>query len=65
MNVNKFIEKQIPYQVLESFGLTKDMVNDLPMDVLSGILSGQRSPVLPIEVESPEGERFVREPVSP
>lgn len=55
MNVNKFIEKQIPYQVLESFGLTKDMVNDLPMDVLSGILSGQRSPVLPIEVESPEG----------
>ena len=48
---------EIPYGVLETFGLTRNMIDDLPMDILSQILSGQRSPVLPVEVEGENGEK--------
>lgn len=57
MNVNKINNSEIPYSVLESFGLTRNMIDDLPMDVLSRILSMQRSPVLPIEVDGPNGDK--------
>lgn len=57
MNVNKINNSEIPYHVLESFGLTKNMFDDLPMDVLSEILSGLRSPVLPVEVKGENGEK--------
>lgn len=57
MNVNKINNSEIPYYVLETFGLTRNMIDDLPMDVLSKILSGQRSPVLPVEVEGGNGEK--------
>lgn len=35
MNVNKINSSEIPYSVLETFGLTRNMIDDLPMDVLS------------------------------
>lgn len=57
MGVNKINNSEIPYGVLETFGLTRNMIDDLPMDVLSRILSGQRSPVLPVEVEGENGEK--------
>ena len=57
MNVNKINNSEIPYYVLETFGLTRNMIDDLPMDVLSKILSGQRSPVLPVEVEGVNGKK--------
>ena len=57
MNVNKIDNSQILYSVLETFGLTRNMIDDLPMDVLSHILAGQRSPVLPVEVQRPDGEK--------
>ncbi len=57
MDVNKINNSEIPYYVLETFGLTRNMIDDLPMDVLSKILSGQRSPVLPVEVEGVNGEK--------
>lgn len=57
MSVNKINSAEIPYKVLETFGLTRNMIDDLPMDVLSQILSGQRSPVLPIEVTGENGEK--------
>lgn len=57
MNVNKISSSEIPYRVLETFGLTQNMIDDLPMDVLSQILAGQRSPVLPVEVEGQEGQK--------
>lgn len=57
MNVNKINSSEIPYQVLETFGLTQNMIDDLPMDVLSQILAGQRSPVLPVEVVGKEGQK--------
>lgn len=57
MNVNKINSSEIPYSVLETFGLTRNMIDDLPMDVLSQIMLGQRSPVLPVEVEGENGEK--------
>lgn len=57
MNVNKINSSEIPYGILETFGLTRNMIDDLPMDVLSQILSGRRSPVLPVEVEGENGEK--------
>lgn len=57
MNVNKISSSEIPYRVLETFGLTQNMIDDLPMDVIAQILAGQRSPVLPVEVEGQEGQK--------
>lgn len=57
MNVNKINSSEIPYSVLETFGLTRNMIDDLPMDVLSQIMLGQCSPVLPVEVEGENGEK--------
>lgn len=57
MNVNKINSSEIPYGILETFGLTRNMIDDLPMDVLSQILSGRRSPVLPVKVEGENGEK--------
>ena len=37
MNVNKINNVEIPYHVLETFGLTRNMIDDLPIDVLSRI----------------------------
>lgn len=58
MNVNNINNSEMPYYVLETFGLTRNMIDDLPMDVLSKILSGQRSPVLPVEVDGVNGEKI-------
>lgn len=58
MDVNKINSMEIPYGVLETFGLTRNMIDDLPMDVLSQILSGRRSPVLPVKVKGEKGEEI-------
>lgn len=57
MNVNKFNSSEMPYQVLSTFGLTQNMIDDLPMDVISQILAGQRSPVLPVKVVGEDGKK--------
>lgn len=41
-------DEEIPYEVLNRFGLSQEMIEDLPQNVLSGIRDGRRSPVLPI-----------------
>ena len=55
MNRYKFSEEEVPYGTLEQFGLTREMVGDLPVDVLQAIQSGRRSPVLPIRADDSEG----------
>ena len=55
MNRYKFSEEEVPYGILEQFGLTREMIGDLPVDVLQAIHSGRRSPVLPIRVDDSEG----------
>lgn len=55
MNRYKFSEEEVPYGILEQFGLTREMIGDLPMDVLQAIHSGRRSPILPIRIDDSDG----------
>lgn len=58
MNVNRFNNSDFPYEELEDFGLTRNMIEDLPMDVLENILNGQRSPVLPMVKTTSDGDKL-------
>lgn len=49
---------ELPYEVLEQFSLTQEMIEDLPMHVLDDLCDGRHSPVLPIEVADESGERI-------
>ena len=55
---SKYNESQIPYSVLEHYGLTEQMITDLPTDVRRDILNGHRSPVLPVSVMDAEGNKI-------
>ena len=46
----QFTENEIPFQTLDRLGLTREMIEDLPVRVTNDILEGRRSPVLPIKV---------------
>ena len=59
MNKNRFEEQELPYQTLEKYGLTREMIEDLPMHVLEDISMGRRSPVLPIQIED-ENENVIK-----
>lgn len=52
----KFDENEVPYKTLEQFGLTREMIEDLPMRVLEDIYEGNPTPVLPIQVIDDNGE---------
>lgn len=51
----QFTENEIPFETLEQFGLTHEMIEDLPMRVINDIVNGRRTPVLPIKVEDENG----------
>lgn len=55
MRKMKFTEGEIPYETLEPFGLTKEMIEDLPTEVINDLLEGRRSPVLPITIKDNAG----------
>ena len=55
MSRYKFKEDEVPYAILEEFGLTQEMIEDLPVDVYRDILNGRLSPVLPIRVTNRDG----------
>ena len=55
MSRYKFKEDEVPYAILEQFGLTQEMIEDLPTDVYTDILNGRLSPVLPISVKDKKG----------
>ena len=52
-------EQEVPYETLAKYGLTREMIEDLPMHVLEDIGQGRRSPVLPIQVED-ENENVIK-----
>ena len=56
MKQTQFELNEVPYQTLERFGLTQEMIEDLPMHVLNKICDGLHSPVLPVRVHDEEGE---------
>ena len=46
---------EVPFGTLEQFGLTQEMVEDLPENVLADILNGFRSPLLPVITKDDRG----------
>ena len=48
--IYNFDENEMPYGILERFGLTQEMIEDLPTDILQNILNGRHSPVLPVHI---------------
>lgn len=58
MKRNSFEEREVPYQTLAKFGLTHEMIEDLPMHALEDISNGRPSPVLPVSMEVNEGYRI-------
>ena len=62
MNYN-FDENEMPYGILERFGLTQAMIDDLPTDVLQNIYNGRKSPVLPVHITADDGEEVKELPL--
>ncbi len=58
MSIKIFKEKDIPYEKLEKVGLTRQMIEDLPEDTQTRILSGQLSPVLPLSITADDGQEY-------
>ena len=56
MNVVRFELIELPYPTLARFGLTQEMIEDLPMRVLEDIGQGGYSPVLPVRVTDENGK---------
>jgi len=48
-------ENEVPYGTLELFGLTQEMIEDLPQNILEDILNGFRSPLLPVVTKDDRG----------
>lgn len=46
---------EIPYEVLSDFGLTQEMIEDLPVDILDNLYQGRPSPVLPVFFTAEDG----------
>lgn len=59
MNKKKFKEEEIPYEKLEKVGLSRQMIEDLPEDALDKVLSGQLSPVIPLNVTTDDGQTYL------
>lgn len=56
MNQNQFKEEEIPYHILNRFGLTQEMMEDLPEGVSKRLREGGLTPVLPIKVTDENGD---------
>ena len=55
MKRNSFEESEVPYQTLAKYGLTHEMIEDLPMHALEDISNGRPSPVLTVSMEVNDG----------
>ena len=56
--IKVFSESDIPYDVLEKFGIPKDAVEDFPENVMRRFLSGKSTPVMPVYYITERGERI-------
>lgn len=51
-----FNQQDIPYDTLQKFGLTKEMIDDLPEQVMTKLLRGQWTPPLPVIYKNQDKE---------
>lgn len=58
-NKEHFKQEEIPYGILAKFGLTQEMIEDLPQNVIHRLLSSRTTPVLPIVTENIDGETIL------
>lgn len=54
----RFEFEELPYETLSQFGLTQEMIEDLPMHVLEELSHGRHSPVLPIKVSDEQQKQL-------
>lgn len=54
-NIERFTEKEIPYKTLEQYGLTQQMIDDLPQGVIQQLLSSRKTPLLPLRATTVDG----------
>lgn len=53
----RFTSKEIPYGKLKRFGLSQEMIDDLPQNVMERFLSSRKTPLLPVMTENTEGKK--------
>ena len=58
-NKEHFKQEEIPYGILAKFGLTQEMIEDLPQNVIHRLLSSRTTSVLPIVTENIDGETIL------
>lgn len=58
-NYIRFTPDEVPYGMLEKYGLTQQMLEDLPKCVMQRFLTGQPTPALPVVSENIEGIKTV------
>ena len=56
----RFEFEELPYDTLSQFGLTQEMIEDLPMHILEELSHGRHSPVLPIKVTDENGNTVMK-----
>lgn len=54
-NFSIFSEEDIPYGILKQYGLTQEMIDDLPENIMRHLLMGRATPMLPIKITDKEG----------
>ena len=58
MDKKYFEESEWPHDLLQQFGLSREMIEDLPSPVLDDLTEGRRSPMLPILMTNEEGQQI-------
>lgn len=59
MNLKLIKEEELPYELLADLGLTREMIEDLPLPVLDELLSEGVSPVLPLTIIDEENHKAI------
>ena len=52
MHFENFTERDIPYETLAKYGLTHEMIDDLPESVMTKFLHGCYTPILPLTIKT-------------
>lgn len=61
VNLERFSESEIPYDKLARFGLTQEMIDDLPQVIMQRLLASRETPMLPIVTENQNGNKVLSE----
>ena len=59
MFTERFKSDELPYDKLEEFGLTHEMIEDFPMVISQRFLAGMPTPPLPILTDSQDGKKIL------